>query len=139
MKNVKMISSAVALAAALMLGGCSTEKKSATTMESMGQTFNGPVMAVDAPSPWADVKSAVAVIHPLSDSQVMGKVTFTQTDAGVAVVADVTGLTPGKHGFHIHQYGDCSDPKGASDALAAQCCAWFAWQQSGPEPALHDE
>ena len=28
------------------------------------------------------------------------------------IVADVTGLTPGKHGFHIHQFGDCSSPDG---------------------------
>jgi Cu-Zn family superoxide dismutase len=44
----------------------------------------------------------------------MGKVTFNQTADGVVVVADVMGLTPGKHGFHIHEYGDCSDPKGLS-------------------------
>lgn len=30
------------------------------------------------------------------------------------VIADVTGLTPGKHGFHIHQYGDCSAADGTS-------------------------
>ena len=45
----------------------------------------------------------------------MGTVTFTKANDAVQVVADVTGLTPGKHGFHIHEFGDCS----ATDATSA--------------------
>ena len=41
-----------------------------------------------------------------------GVVTFTQSGAEMKIVVDVTGLTPGKHGFHIHEYGDCSAPDG---------------------------
>ncbi len=62
-----------------------------------------------------EVKKAIAVLHPASGSQVMGTVTFTKTDDAVQVVADVTGLTPGEHGFHIHEFGDCS----ATDATSA--------------------
>jgi len=51
---------------------------------------------------------AVAVLWPVSGGKVHGTVTFEQTDEGVKILADVTGLTPGKHGFHIHAYGDCS-------------------------------
>src|SRR5450755_4987967 len=61
-----------------------------------------------------EVKKAIAVLHPASGSQVMGTVTFTKTDAGVQVVADVAGLTPGQHGFHIHEFGDCSAPDATS-------------------------
>ena len=43
-----------------------------------------------------------------------GTVTFTASGDEVKVVADITGLTAGKHGFHIHEFGDCSDPKAAS-------------------------
>jgi len=62
-----------------------------------------------------EIKKAIAVLHPASGSQVMGTVTFTKTGDAVQVVADVTGLTPGKHGFHIHEFGDCS----ATDATSA--------------------
>src|SRR5438270_1733751 len=58
---------------------------------------------------------AIAVLHPASGSQVTGTVTFTKAGDAVQVVADVTGLTPGKHGFHIHEFGDCS----AADASSA--------------------
>ena len=58
---------------------------------------------------------AIAVLHAASGSNVTGTVTFTKTSDGVEVVADVSGLTPGKHGFHIHEFGDCS----AADATSA--------------------
>ena len=38
----------------------------------------------------------------------MGIVSFTQTPHGVLVSADVSGLEPGGHGFHIHEFGDCT-------------------------------
>ena len=58
---------------------------------------------------------AIAVLHSASGSQVAGTVTFTKVGDTVQVVADITGLTPGKHGFHIHEFGDCS----AADASSA--------------------
>lgn len=57
---------------------------------------------------------AIAVIHPLNKGRVRGLVTFTQEANGIRVVADITGLSPGKHGFHIHEYGDCSAKDGSS-------------------------
>lgn len=55
---------------------------------------------------------AIAVLHPTQGSSVEGRVTFTKSGDEVKIVADVTGLTPGKHGFHIHEFGDCSSPDG---------------------------
>src|SRR5438045_4839092 len=57
---------------------------------------------------------AIAVLHPTAGSNVTGSVTFTKSGDEVKVVADVTGLTPGKHGFHIHEFGDCSSSDGNS-------------------------
>ena len=57
---------------------------------------------------------AIAVLHPTKGSNVEGTVTFTKSGDGVKIVADVSGLSPGKHGFHIHEFGDCSSPDGKS-------------------------
>ena len=62
----------------------------------------------------AEINRAVAVLHPTKGSSVSGLVTFTKVDDGVRVVADMTGLTPGDHGFHIHDFGDCSAPDSTS-------------------------
>ena len=57
---------------------------------------------------------AVATISGTEGNEVSGTVTFTQQDDGVLIEADITGLSPGKHGFHIHQYGDISAADGKS-------------------------
>ena len=61
-----------------------------------------------------NITNAVCVLHPTEGNDVSGIVTFTKTEGGIHIVANVSGLTPGKHGFHIHQYGDCSLPNGKS-------------------------
>ena len=42
------------------------------------------------------------------DGSSMGTVTLTQGPHGVLVTADVTGLSEGAHGFHVHGVGGCS-------------------------------
>jgi superoxide dismutase, Cu-Zn family len=53
---------------------------------------------------------AAAALESKSGSKVTGTVTFTKAGDEVQVVADVQNLTPGKHGLHIHDSGDCSAP-----------------------------
>ena len=59
-------------------------------------------------------KKAVCVLAPTkaSKADVHGTVTFTQTDDGILISGEITGLSPGKHGFHIHEFGDMSSPDG---------------------------
>jgi superoxide dismutase, Cu-Zn family len=56
----------------------------------------------------------IAVIKPTKGNSVSGLVTFEETDKGVHVRAGLTGLTPGKHGFHIHEFGNISSDNGSS-------------------------
>jgi|688.fasta_scaffold16606_1 Cu-Zn family superoxide dismutase len=60
------------------------------------------------------VKKAQAELSPTQGNRAKGIVTFTEVDKGVEIVAEMVGLTPGLHGFHIHEYGDCSAPDGSS-------------------------
>jgi superoxide dismutase, Cu-Zn family len=59
-------------------------------------------------------RHARAELNPTANNQARGTVDFYETPKGVRVVAKVTGLTPGLHGFHIHEKGDCSAPDGSS-------------------------
>ena len=61
-----------------------------------------------------NVKSAKSVLHATKGNNVSGTVTFTAVEGGVHIVADLEGLTPGDHGFHIHEFGDCSAADGSS-------------------------
>jgi len=54
------------------------------------------------------VTYAVAMVEGLGEHRVKGKVTFTQKGDSVEIVGEFTGLQPGQHGFHVHEFGDCS-------------------------------
>lgn len=59
---------------------------------------------------------AVVQLAPVANSGVDGTITFTAKRDGVLVQGRVTGLTPGKHGFHVHEYGDVT---GEADGKSA--------------------
>jgi Cu-Zn family superoxide dismutase len=62
----------------------------------------------------ADIKDAVAVLVPMKNSGVAGVVLFKQEKGYVNVTGEVTGLKPGKHGFHVHMFGDLRAVDGMS-------------------------
>ena len=69
------------------------------------------VSGADAPAP----PQAIAIIGPTSGNSVTGTATFTQIGDEIALRIEIMGASPGLHGVHIHEYGDCS----ASDATSA--------------------
>jgi Cu-Zn family superoxide dismutase len=59
--------------------------------------------------------AARAALAPTAGNQTSGEVRFEPRGDEVRVVAKVSGLAPGGHGFHIHEKGDCRAP----DAMSA--------------------
>jgi Cu-Zn family superoxide dismutase len=62
----------------------------------------------------ASGQSALAELQATQGNTAAGTVKFTQKGSKVAVEAKVSGLTPGNHGFHIHEKGDCGSADGMS-------------------------
>ncbi|XP_056592302.1 superoxide dismutase [Cu-Zn] [Triplophysa dalaica] len=50
------------------------------------------------------VSKAVCVLK--GTGEVTGTVYFVPEDDAVKVTGEITGLTPGEHGFHVHAFGD---------------------------------
>ncbi|HTP47013.1 MAG TPA: superoxide dismutase family protein [Casimicrobiaceae bacterium] len=55
------------------------------------------------------------MLAPTAGNTAAGSVSFAQKGDKVTVTAKISGLSPGGHGFHIHEKGDCSAP----DAMSA--------------------
>ncbi len=58
--------------------------------------------------------TATVKLEPTRGNTASGTVKFTQKGDKVVVDARVSGLSPGGHGFHIHEKGDCSSGDGLS-------------------------
>jgi Cu-Zn family superoxide dismutase len=90
--------SSLALAIIIIAGGCAQTE----TIE-IEREFNAP-----------KISKAVAVLHPTDGFDARGTVYFTAVENGVQVTAEISGLSEGNKGFHIHQYGDCTAANGTS-------------------------
>lgn len=61
------------------------------------------------------VPIAVAVLSPTQGNSASGTATFVERSGKLIVDGRFKGLTPGQHGIHIHEKGDCN----AADAMSA--------------------
>lgn len=77
--------------------------------------LSSAVFVLVAVPAWAAAPTrAVSAVRPTQNSTVEGQVTFTRAEHGVKVSVRLSGLTPGLHGFHVHEFGDCSAADGSS-------------------------
>lgn len=109
--NFRVLSKNIALLAVvgLLSFGCNPSDKN--------DKKKGPIAALTSEEfseqddqPAAQPVKAYAIINPAEGFEVVGVVSFTEVEGGVRIVADVAGLKPGLHGFHIHEHGDCGGP-----------------------------
>jgi Cu-Zn family superoxide dismutase len=99
MKPIKIISTFAIMISALII------------VSWQGKNHEGNMMTKPM---MAKIQKAICVLYPTVGNKVMGIITFTQADSGIKVVANIQGLSKGKHGFHIHECGDCSAPNASS-------------------------
>lgn len=69
---------------------------------------------LDIPNPEEPVLGAIAMLEPTEGHAARGKVTFRYEGGVVTISGTISGLEPGTHGFHIHEFGDCSAPDASS-------------------------
>jgi Cu-Zn family superoxide dismutase len=102
---IKSVALAAAAGLAVAGAGCSSHQHD---HQAMGKSDGSVVRAAEM---GMEVKEAVAVLHGTKGNEkIHGVVKFTDTGSGVKVMAHVEGLEPNsEHGFHIHEFGDCSD------------------------------
>ncbi|KAJ8932725.1 hypothetical protein NQ314_014421 [Rhamnusium bicolor] len=72
----------------------------------MSQMLKFTIFVVSLTYVCAQKSAIVYLFDPTGNSQVTGEVTFTKSSNGLVATGTVTGLAPGKHGFHIHELGN---------------------------------
>jgi superoxide dismutase, Cu-Zn family len=102
-------------ALALGLTACSKPADNAAA-PATGASATSAASAPPAAAADAMPATALVALAPTKDSKVSGTLTLTQEKSGgVSIVGQVGNLEPGsKHGFHVHDKGDCSAPDGSS-------------------------
>ena len=110
------------LALVLCLGACTSVDEAGATKEVPASTpltkdddvQDFSVEATTTPIPEGAATLAMASMVPTSGSDAQGLIVFDPVDDDLIVRVEVTGLDPGRHGFHIHENGDCSAVDGSS-------------------------
>lgn len=71
-------------------------------------------VSLDSVDDKGNISKAVVKLIPTDGNSAKGVVWFTKVVGGVKVEGHIDGLPMGAHGFHIHQFGDCSASNGKS-------------------------
>ena len=115
MKINQMIIKSVGIGAMLLaFASCNQNPKSVDRNSSNDSTYLKKSSNAEAYFEADEISSAVCVLHPTEGNNVTGTVWFKEEDGKISIKAELEGLTEGKHGFHIHEKGDCSSADGSS-------------------------
>jgi Cu-Zn family superoxide dismutase len=112
---------AAALAATFALAGCDQPPGGAESADVPGATGAREAVPRQALGESTDALAAASLprglaraeLEPTQGHSAQGTAEFTMGD-GLGIAVRVTGLAPGVHGIHIHEFGDCTAPDGSS-------------------------
>ena len=114
----KLILSSLLLCAALSFTGCPKPDQPPGTGGTTGTSGTGGSTGTGGTGGTGGTTGGELVarttIEARSGSAISGSATFTQVGSEVRVVVEVKGATPGEHGLHVHEVGDCSAPDAKS-------------------------
>lgn len=103
MKKIQFIG--LIILSIFMLNGCMAHKMRHQEMKS------GMMASKTDQQP---IEKAMSILAGTNGSQVTGLIWFAKAEGGIMIKGHISGLEPGSHGIHIHQYGDCSSGDGKS-------------------------
>jgi len=81
----------------------------------------------------ADTHSVTVTVHSVDAHGIgasMGTITLQDSSQGMRLIPNLTGLTPGEHGFHIHENPDCGPKEKDGKMVAALAAGGHYDQQS---------
>src|SRR5262245_37422561 len=110
MRSAILIGSLLATSAAMF--GCSQKEATPASQEAPSTTASSEPATTPPPNDAGAAGTAHRVdLMPGQGGTVAGALDLVVSDGAVTVTGLVSGLKPGsKHGFHVHEKGDCSSP-----------------------------
>ncbi len=87
--------------------GCSKDNRTSTTTK---KDSSGVTNSTRTDGDTTAVSKLTCILTGTKESNVKGTLTFTMDGKKVKITGTIDGLTPGEHGIHIHEKGDCSAP-----------------------------
>jgi Cu-Zn family superoxide dismutase len=99
---LKSLPAAIFLTLSLLIAFLETNDSEVTETEDLTESSISATINND------HYKLATARIESASESSVNGTVELKDSNGTVYLIASISGLSPGEHAIHIHEFGDCS-------------------------------
>ena len=64
-----------------------------------------------------DLSIEVHEVNEQGSAKTLGNIKVAETEYGLLFSPELSGLTPGIHGFHLHENADCGPKKGDDDKI----------------------